>query len=103
MRNYPIENWEMEYGDRKIMINGYASYSCSTGTAEFSKVRILEWDFMPYTELETGELRYCVNDEENGGLTEDDLKCLQNIIRDDLNENFELCDYLANDSYNDFD
>ena len=71
--------------------------------AEFSSVRILEWDFMPYTELETGELRYSVNDEENGGLTADDLNYLQIAIRDELNENFELCDYLANDSYNDFD
>jgi len=101
MRTYPIENMEIELGDRTIQINGYAKYSCSTGMAEFSQVRILEWDFLPYAD--DGEMRYCVNGKENGGLTEDDLNSLQVAIRDELNENVELCDYLANDSYNDFD
>ena len=101
MKTYPIENMELDLGDRTIQISGYANYSCSTGMAEFSKVRILEWDFLPYAE--DGELRYSVNEKENGGLTEDDLNALQNAIREELNENVELCDYLANDSYNDFD
>lgn len=103
MRTYPIENMELELGDRTIKINGYAKYSISTGMAEFSSVKILEWDFMPYTDLDTGELRYSVNDKENGGITKDDLNALENAIRDELNENFDLCDFLANDSYNDFD
>lgn len=82
---YPLENQEIELGDRTVKINGFATYEVESGFARFTKVKILEWTFnvTPYDpKVETG-------------LTKDDLKALQDSILDNLNENFELCDYLA--------
>lgn len=82
---YPLENQEIELGERTVRINGFATYEVEGGFARFTKVKILDWSFdvTPYDpKVETG-------------LTKDDLKALQDSILDNLNENFELCDYLA--------
>ena len=82
---YPLENQEIDLGERSVRINGFATYEVEGGFARFSKVKILDWSFdvTPFDKkVETG-------------LTKDDLKALQDSILDNLNENYELCDYLA--------
>lgn len=82
---YPLENQEIEFGDRTVRINGFATYEIEGGFARFTKVKILDWSFdvsPKDPKVETG-------------LTKDDLKAIQDSILDNLNENYELCDYLA--------
>jgi hypothetical protein len=82
---YPIENQEIDLGDRTVKINGFATYEVEGGFARFTRVKIIDWSFIatPHDpKVETG-------------LTKDDLKALQDSILDSLNENYELCDYLA--------
>lgn len=82
---YPLENQEVELGSRTVKINGFANYEIEAGFARFTKVKILDWSFIvtPYDpKVETG-------------LTKDDIKALQDSILDNLNDNYELCDWLA--------
>jgi hypothetical protein len=82
---YPLENQEVELGGRTVKINGFATYEVEGGFARFTKVKILDWSFIvtPFDpKVETG-------------LTKEDLNALQDSILDNLNENYELCDYLA--------
>lgn len=88
----PIENQETELGDRTVKINGFATYEVEGHFARFTKVKILDWSFIVTTKDPKVET----------GLTKDDLKALQDSILDNLNENFELCDYLASDDANGF-
>ena len=82
---YPLENQEVELGGRTVKINGFATYEVEGGFARFTKVKILDWSFI-----------VTPNDPKvETGLTKDDIKALQDSILDNLNENFELCDYLA--------
>jgi len=84
---YPIENQEIDLGERSVKINGFANYEVEGGFARFTKVKILDWTFIVTPNDPKGE----------SGLTKDDLQALQDSILDDLNENYELCDYLASD------
>ena len=82
---YPLENQEIELGGRTVKINGIATYEVEGSFARFTKVKILDWSFIvtPFDpKVETG-------------LTKDDIKALQDSILDNLNDNYELCDYLA--------
>ena len=82
---YPLENQEIELGGRTVKINGIATYEIEGNFARFTKVKILDWSFIvtPFDpKVETG-------------LTKDDIKALQDSILDSLNDNYELCDYLA--------
>jgi hypothetical protein len=82
---YPLENQEIDLGDRTVKINGFATYEVEGSFARFTKVKILDWSFIatPFDpKVETG-------------LTKDDIKALQDSILDNLNDNYELCDYLA--------
>jgi hypothetical protein len=85
---YPLENQEVELGGRTVKINGFATYEVEGNPchfARFTKVKILDWTFIvtPFDpKVETG-------------LTKEDLNALQDSILDNLNENYELCDYLA--------
>jgi hypothetical protein len=82
---YPLENQEIDLGDRTVKINGIATYEVEGSFARFTKVKILDWSFIvtPFDpKVETG-------------LTKDDIKALQDSILDNLNDNYELCDYLA--------
>jgi len=82
---YPLENQEIEVGDRTVRINGFATYEVEGGFARFTKVKILDWSF----DVSPNDPKV------ETGLTKDDLKALQDSILDNLNENYELCDYLA--------
>ncbi len=85
---YPLENLEIEFGDRTVKINGFALYAVEGNPchfARFTKVKILDWTFdvTPFDKkVETG-------------LTKEDLKAIEDSILDNLNDNYELCDYLA--------
>jgi len=82
---YPLENQEIDLGFRSVKINGFATYEVEGSFARFTKVKILDWSFIvtPHDpKVETG-------------LTKDDIKALQDSILDNLNDNYELCDYLA--------
>jgi len=89
---YPLENQEIDLGDRTVKINGFATYEVEGIFARFTKVKILDWSFI-----------VTPNDPKvETGLTKDDIKALQDSILDNLNENYELCDYLASDNANGF-
>ena len=82
---YPLENQEIDLGDRTVKINGIATYEVEGSFARFTKVKILDWSFI-----------VTPNDPKvETGLTKDDITALQDSILDNLNENYELCDYLA--------
>lgn len=84
---YPLENLEVELGGKVVKINGYAHYAVEGNPchfARFTKVKIVDWSFVCKTEKDAIQ-----------GLTKDDLKALSDSILDNLNENYELCDYLA--------
>jgi len=82
---YPLENQEIDLGDRTVKINGFATYEVEGSFARFTKVKILDWSFI-----------VTPNDPKvETGLTKDDIKALQDSILDNLNDNYELCDYLA--------
>jgi hypothetical protein len=82
---YPLENQEIELGGRTVKINGIATYEVEGSFARFTKVKILDWSFI-----------VTPNDPKvETGLTKDDIKALQDSILDNLNDNYELCDYLA--------
>lgn len=89
---YPLENQEIELGDLTVKINGFATYEIEGGFARFTKVKILEWDFNVSPKEPKVEK----------GLTKDDLNAIQDSILDNLNENYELCDYLASEDANGF-
>jgi hypothetical protein len=82
---YPLDNIEIELGSRTVKVKGHAYYEVENSFARFTSVKIKDWSFIatPYDKkVETG-------------LTKDDITALQDSILDNLNENFELCDYLA--------
>ena len=84
---YPLENQEIELGSKTVKINGVAYYEVEGNTthfARFTSVKIKDWSFVCKTEKDAMQ-----------GLTKDDIKALQDSILDNLNENYELCDYLA--------
>ena len=84
---YPLENLEIELGDKTVKVSGHAHYEVegnNTHFARFTSVKIRDWSFVCKTEKDAMQ-----------GLTKDDIKALQDSILDNLNENFELCDYLA--------
>jgi hypothetical protein len=82
---YPLENQEIDLGEVTVKINGFATYEVEGSFARFSKVKILDWSFI-----------VTPNDPKvETGLTKDDIKALQDSILDNLNDNYELCDYLA--------
>lgn len=91
---YPIENLEIEVNGRELTINGYAKYtidkqnSGESGAifARFVKLKITNWDCKCRT----------VKDAMTG-LTKSDIKAVEDSILDNLNENYELCDYLASE------
>jgi len=93
--SYPIENLEIEVNGRELKVNGYAKYtleeqsSGETGDASalfacFTRLKITDWTNIVKT------------DKDAEGLTKADLKALEDSILDNLNENFELCEYLTN-------
>ena len=89
---FPLENQEIDLGFRTVKINGFATYEVEGSFARFTKAKILDWSFIvtPHDpKVETG-------------LTKDDINALQDSILDNLNDNFELCDYLASDNANGF-
>ena len=84
---YPLDNIEIELGSRTVKVSGLANYEVDGGFARFTSVKIKDWSFMvtPWDKkVETG-------------LTKEDITALQDSILDNLNENFELCDYLASE------
>jgi hypothetical protein len=81
---YPLENLEIELGDKTVKVSGHANYEVEGGFARFASVKIKDWSFICKTEKDAMQ-----------GLTKDDIKALQDSILDNLNENFDLCDYLA--------
>lgn len=84
---YPLENLEVQLGHKVVKINGYAHYAVEGNPchfARFTKVKIVDWSFICKTK-----------EDAMYGLTKDDLKALSDSILDNLNENYELCDYLA--------
>jgi len=82
---FPLENQEIDLGERSVKINGFATYEVEGKFARFTKVKILDWSFI-----------VTPNDPKvETGLTKDDIKALQDSILDNLNDNYELCDYLA--------
>lgn len=88
---YPLENQEIDLGEVTVKINGFANYEIDCGFARFTKVKILDHSFVPSTDEQAHQ-----------GLTKDDLTAIQDSILDNLNENYELCDYLASDNANGF-
>ena len=82
---YPLDNIEIELGSRTVKVSGLANYEVDGGFARFTSVKIKNWDFMvtPY------------DPKVATGLTKQDIKALEDSILDNLNENYELCDYLA--------
>lgn len=91
---YPIENLEIEVNGRELIINGYAKYTLDSNSSEdskssfarFVKLKITNWDCKCRT----------VKDAMTG-LTKSDIKAVEDSILDNLNENYELCDYLASE------
>lgn len=92
--SYPIENLEIEVNGRELIVNGYAKYvledqssgeqgDASSLFACFTRLKITDWTTI------------VASDKDAQGLTKDDLKALEDSILDNLNENFELCEYLA--------
>ncbi len=85
---YPLDNIEIELGSRTVKVKGYAYYEVEGNTthfARFTSVKIKDWSFLVTPrdpKVETG-------------LTKEDIKALEDSILDNLNENYELCDYLA--------
>ena len=95
--SYPIDNLEIEVNGREMIINGYAKYELedeSSGEyldpphmfARFTRLKITNW--MPVKVTKQDDFQ---------GLTKDDLKALEDSILDNLNENMELCEYLASE------
>jgi len=87
---YPIENLEIEVNGRELIINGYAKYEVvnennPSAFATFTRLKITNWDTVVKS----------IKDAQ--GLTKDDIKAVEDSILDNLNENFELCDYLASE------
>jgi hypothetical protein len=93
--SYPIENLEIEVNGRELKINGYAKYvledqssgeqgDASSLFACFTRLKVTDWTNIVKT------------DKDAQGLTKNDLKAIEDSILDSLNENFELCEYLAN-------
>ena len=87
---YPIENLEIEVNGRELKINGYAKYDIvnennPSAFATFTRLKITDWTTI------------VVTDKDAQDLTKSDLKALEDSILDNLNENFELCDYLASE------
>ena len=87
---YPIEHLEIEVGGRELIIDGYAKYEIINGTdpsafATFTRLKITNWDCNVKTPRGTA------------GLTKDDIKAVEDSILDNLNENYELCEYLASE------
>lgn len=94
---YPIENLEIEVGGRELIINGYAKYELedqssgeygdpSSMFAHFVSLKITNWD-----------CRIVDKKVDFNGLTKQDIKAVEDSILDNLNENFELCEYLASE------
>lgn len=84
---YPLENIEVQLGHKLVKINAYADYELESDSchfARFTKVKIVDWDYKCHNAKDAMQ-----------GLTKNDLKALSDSILDNLNENFELCDYLA--------
>jgi len=92
---YPIESLEIEVNGRELKINGYAKYvledqssgeqgDASSLFACFTRLKVTDWTNIVKT------------DKDAQGLTKADLKAVEDSILDNLNENFELCEYLAN-------
>jgi hypothetical protein len=82
---YPLDNIDIELGSRTVKVSGHANYEVEGGFARFTSVKIKDWSFMVTLydpKVETG-------------LTKEDITALQDSILDNLNENYELCDYLA--------
>lgn len=93
--SFPIENLEIEVNGRELKVSGYAKYELeeqSSGEigdpsslfACFTRLKITDWTTIVKT------------DKDAEGLTKADLKAIEDSILDNLNENFELCEYLAN-------
>lgn len=90
--SYPIENLEIEVNGRELKINGYAKYVLeeqSSGDASalfacFIRLKITDWTTIVASEKDAQ------------GLTKSDIKAIEDSILDNLNENYELCEYLAN-------
>jgi len=94
---YPIDNLEIEVNGREMIINGYAKYELedeSSGEyldpphmfARFVRLKITGW--MPVKVTKQDDFQ---------GLTKSDIKALEDSILDSLNENMELCEYLASE------
>lgn len=81
---YPLDNLEIEFGDKTVKVKGHAYYEVENGFARFTSVKIKDWSFICETVKDAMQ-----------GLTKEDIKALQDSILDSLNENYELCDYLA--------
>lgn len=84
---YPLDNLEIELGHKTVKVKGHANYEVEGNTshfARFTSVKIKDWSFICKTEKDAMQ-----------GLTKEDIKALEDSILDNLNENYELCDYLA--------
>lgn len=84
---YPLENIEIQLGHKLVKINGYAHYEVEGNPshfARFTSVVIKDWDYKCHSEKDAMQ-----------GLTQQDIRALKDSILDNLNENYELCDYLA--------
>lgn len=93
--SYPIDNLEIEVNGRELKVSGYAKYvledqssgeegDASSQFACFTRLKVTDWTNIVKT------------DRDAEGLTKSDLKAIEDSILDNLNENFELCEYLAN-------
>ena len=91
---YPLNAFDVPYGDRVCTIKGYAKYEINSGLAEFFKVSIKDWKFKKQGKKS--------NPETDDRMTEQDIQALQDAILAELNENYELCEYLASDDANGF-
>lgn len=92
---YPIDNLEIEVNGRELKVSGYAKYELeeqSSGEygdpsslfACFTRLKVTDWTCIVKT------------DKDAQGLTKADLKAIEDSILDSLNENYELCEHLAN-------
>jgi hypothetical protein len=81
---YPLDNLEIELGHKTVKIKGHAYYDIENSFARFTSVVIKDWSFICKNEKDAMQ-----------GLTQQDIRALKDSILDNLNENYELCDYLA--------
>lgn len=86
---YPLDK-RFKINGTPCAIKGYAKYVIENGMARFVRVKISDWNTV--SKRKDADMR----------LTDNDIKAVQDLVLNELNEDYGLCDYLTSDDANGF-